>query len=189
MTRVLQIRRGTTEQNDNFTGMIGEITMDTDAKTLRVHDGETLGGYELARKDTATSTGNCDISSISDEQWTEIFNKYSPAPFVVTETRPVPINSRCSFVDYIIGDADKPKFVQVALICQSDDAGYSVGDEVWAFGIGNRTNPMPNIKFDDSGMHVCLMVGQEQYWVNHRDTGVVTTLDDEKWCVLFRLYC
>ena len=46
MTRVLQIRRGTTEQNDNFTGMIGEITMDTDAKTLRVHDGETQGGFD-----------------------------------------------------------------------------------------------------------------------------------------------
>lgn len=49
MARQIQIRRGTTLENDNFTGAIGEITMDTDAKTLRVHDGETVGGVPLAR--------------------------------------------------------------------------------------------------------------------------------------------
>ena len=49
MARQIQIRRGTTLENDNFIGAIGEITMDTDAKTLRVHDGETVGGIALAR--------------------------------------------------------------------------------------------------------------------------------------------
>lgn len=49
MARQIQIRRGTTLENDNFTGAVGEITMDTDAKTLRVHDGETVGGVALAR--------------------------------------------------------------------------------------------------------------------------------------------
>ena len=49
MARQIQIRRGTTLENDNFTGAVGEITMDTDAKTLRVHDGETIGGVALAR--------------------------------------------------------------------------------------------------------------------------------------------
>lgn len=49
MARQIQIRRGTTLENDNFTGAVGEITMDTDAKTLRVHDGETIGGIALAR--------------------------------------------------------------------------------------------------------------------------------------------
>lgn len=50
MARQIQIRRGTTLENDNFTGAIGEITMDTDAKTLRVHDGETVGGVPLAKE-------------------------------------------------------------------------------------------------------------------------------------------
>lgn len=49
MARQIQIRRGTTSEHENFTGAIGEITMDTDAKTLRVHDGETIGGIALAR--------------------------------------------------------------------------------------------------------------------------------------------
>ena len=40
----LQIRRGTTAQNDAFTGANGEITVNTDNGRLRVHDGVTAGG-------------------------------------------------------------------------------------------------------------------------------------------------
>ncbi len=47
---VKQIRRGTAAENDAFTGAIGEVTMDTTNKTLRVHDGETLGGTILAKQ-------------------------------------------------------------------------------------------------------------------------------------------
>lgn len=50
MSRQIQIRRGTTAENDAFTGAIGEITMDTTRKTLRVHDGETVGGTTLAKQ-------------------------------------------------------------------------------------------------------------------------------------------
>ena len=41
-------RRGTTAQNDAFTGAEGEIVVDTQKHTLRVHDGETQGGFEMA---------------------------------------------------------------------------------------------------------------------------------------------
>ena len=50
MTRILQIRRGTAAQNNNFTGLAGEITMDTTNKTIRVHDGTTAGGTMLAKQ-------------------------------------------------------------------------------------------------------------------------------------------
>lgn len=50
MSRQIQIRRGTAAENDAFTGAIGEITMDTTNKTLRVHDGSTLGGTKLAKQ-------------------------------------------------------------------------------------------------------------------------------------------
>ena len=49
MSRQIQIRRGTAAEHENFTGAIGEITMDTTNKTLRVHDGETAGGTALAK--------------------------------------------------------------------------------------------------------------------------------------------
>lgn len=47
MSEQWQIRRGTTAENDNFTGAEGEITMDTDKKQLRVHDGQTQGGKTI----------------------------------------------------------------------------------------------------------------------------------------------
>lgn len=50
MARQIQIRRGTAAENDAFTGAIGEVTMDTTNKTLRVHDGVTMGGTVLAKK-------------------------------------------------------------------------------------------------------------------------------------------
>ena len=65
MTRVLQIRRGTTTQNNNFTGLAGELSFDTTAKNLRVHDGATLGGFALARADQIT-TGTGDTTSDFD---------------------------------------------------------------------------------------------------------------------------
>tara|TARA_B100000424_G_scaffold84127_1_gene62939 strand:- start:3312 stop:4670 length:1359 start_codon:yes stop_codon:yes gene_type:complete len=53
MPTVLQFRRGTTTQNNAFTGALGEITYDTTADTLRVHDGSTAGGFAMV---TAAST-------------------------------------------------------------------------------------------------------------------------------------
>ena len=53
MTKQVQIRRGTTAQHVVFTGALAEITYDTDKKTLITHDGSTVGGVELARKDFA----------------------------------------------------------------------------------------------------------------------------------------
>ena len=50
MSRQIQIRRGTAAENDAFTGAIGEVTMDTTNKTLRVHDGTTTGGTVLAKQ-------------------------------------------------------------------------------------------------------------------------------------------
>jgi len=46
----IQFRRGTTTQHNSFTGLLGEVTVDTDKKTLVVHDGSTTGGFPLARE-------------------------------------------------------------------------------------------------------------------------------------------
>lgn len=50
MTTQVQFRRGTTVQHATFTGAEGEITVDTDKKTAIIHDGNKVGGYELAQK-------------------------------------------------------------------------------------------------------------------------------------------
>ena len=50
MPTVVQFRRGTTTQNNAFTGAEGELTVDTTLDTLRVHDGSTAGGFELVKR-------------------------------------------------------------------------------------------------------------------------------------------
>ena len=44
MAKQIQLRRGTTAENNAFTGANGELTYDTEKKQLRVHDGSTVGG-------------------------------------------------------------------------------------------------------------------------------------------------
>ncbi len=46
----IQFRRGSSAEHETFTGAPGEITVDTTNNTLRVHDGETLGGTTLAKR-------------------------------------------------------------------------------------------------------------------------------------------
>ena len=47
MPTQLQLRRGTTSQNNSFTGAAGELSVDTDLDQLRVHDGSTAGGIKI----------------------------------------------------------------------------------------------------------------------------------------------
>jgi hypothetical protein len=49
MPFAFQRRRGTTAQHASFTGLLAELTVDTDKKTVVVHDGATAGGVPLAR--------------------------------------------------------------------------------------------------------------------------------------------
>ena len=55
MPSVLQLRRGTTSQNNAFTGAIGELSYDTQVDTIRVHDGSTAGGFAMTT-DASTAT-------------------------------------------------------------------------------------------------------------------------------------
>lgn len=58
MSKVLQLRRGTTSAHADFTGKIGEVTMDTDKHTLVVHDGSKAGGYPIQRADQSAEKAN-----------------------------------------------------------------------------------------------------------------------------------
>ena len=50
MTKTLQLLRGTTAQNNSFTGHSGELTVDTTTNELRLHDGSTAGGFTIPKK-------------------------------------------------------------------------------------------------------------------------------------------
>ena len=53
----IQLRRGTTAQHSTFTGLEGEITVDTTKDTLVIHDGVTAGGYPLAKASDVSTSG------------------------------------------------------------------------------------------------------------------------------------
>lgn len=48
MAKQVQLRRGNTSDHSNFTGAIGELTYDSQAKVLVAHDGLTSGGTRMA---------------------------------------------------------------------------------------------------------------------------------------------
>jgi hypothetical protein len=52
-----QRRRGTTAEHSTFTGLLAELTVDTDKKTVVVHDGVTPGGIPLAKEVALTEAG------------------------------------------------------------------------------------------------------------------------------------
>lgn len=192
MTRILQVRRGTAMQNNNFTGLTGELSFDTDARTLRVHDGQMLGGYALARTDQITGgggsggggTSDFDINSVPAEFWQSIMQTYAPAPWQITEGRPS-IIANVSNLEYIFNIPTPIKFAWVVLICQTAEAGYAINDVVSAFGIGDRSNPLPNIFSGTDGQHVRLLVGGQNFWVSHKTSGTNTTITNSNWKAKF----
>ena len=58
MPTQVQWRRGTTTQNNSFTGAEGELSVDTTLDTLRVHDGSTAGGHRLFKWSEALGLGS-----------------------------------------------------------------------------------------------------------------------------------
>ena len=63
MPTALQFRRGTTTQNNSFTGVVGELTVDTDLDTIRVHDGSTAGGFALVQAAATQTLTNKTLTS------------------------------------------------------------------------------------------------------------------------------
>ena len=56
MATQVQFRRGTATQNNAFTGAEGELTVNLSNYSLRLHDGVSAGGYEIARQDFTNAT-------------------------------------------------------------------------------------------------------------------------------------
>ena len=63
MATQVQFRRGTTGQHSAFTGAVGEVTVDTEKKTVCIHDASQAGGFPLLREDFTNS--NLALGSLS----------------------------------------------------------------------------------------------------------------------------
>jgi hypothetical protein len=63
MPTQVQFRRGTSSQNNSFTGAVGEVTVDTTLDVLRVHDGSTAGGFALVGVNSSQTLTNKTLTS------------------------------------------------------------------------------------------------------------------------------
>ena len=87
MPTTVQFRRGTTAQNNAFTGAAGEITVDTDKNTLIMHDGATAGGHTLINDEDTNifaDVTNTDVDSAVEtlDSWSA--TTYRSAKYVYT---------------------------------------------------------------------------------------------------------
>ena len=82
MPTQLQFRRGTTSQNNGFTGAVGELTIDTDTDAIILHDGSTAGGLEIVPSGTIVAYGNttapagwlvCNDAAVSRTTYARLF--------------------------------------------------------------------------------------------------------------------
>ena len=89
MATALQLRRGTTAQNNSFTGAAGELSYDTATEGLLVHDGSTAGGFEIVPSGSIIAFGGaaapdagwllCDGSNVSRTTYARLFAAISTA--------------------------------------------------------------------------------------------------------------
>jgi hypothetical protein len=68
MAFAFQRRRGTTTAHSTFTGLAGELTVDTTKNTVVVHNGSTAGGFPLSkqRASFATTSGTTYTLALTD---------------------------------------------------------------------------------------------------------------------------
>lgn len=69
-TKRVQLRKGTEAEHTSFTGALAEVTIDTTKKVIRVHDGTTVGGFEVSKARytgiAVTSNLNANVKYLAD---------------------------------------------------------------------------------------------------------------------------
>lgn len=63
--RQILLKKGNTARSQNYTGPIGEITLDTDLNSIRVHNGITAGGVNILATQAQIDTLTNSISTIT----------------------------------------------------------------------------------------------------------------------------
>jgi hypothetical protein len=87
MPTQVQFRRGTTAQNNNFTGASGEISINTSNNTIRVHDGSTVGGIELAKQGNVRNNyvgTSADLAAVISDETGSGSLVFATSPTLVT---------------------------------------------------------------------------------------------------------
>ena len=101
MSTTLQFRRGNSAATAAVTGAEGEIFINTQTKTIHVHDGSTTGGIALANASSVSAA----ISTASSDATTKAGTAYSNAVSYVDTRAGAAYSNAVSYVDTRAGAA------------------------------------------------------------------------------------
>ena len=112
MSFAFQRRRGTTTQHASFTGLNAELTVDTDKKTVVVHDGTTAGGTPLAKERNPfnAQTGTTYTLAVTDKDGVVTATNAS----AITITIPPSVFQQGDRITVIQGNSGQVTFAQGA---------------------------------------------------------------------------
>ena len=165
MSKQVQLRGGTTAEHMDFIGAPREVTVDTDLNTLRVHDGQTLGGHDLAKTDDVVRLRR-DVQNMLDQFEVDLGtshnhdNKYSKLGHNHDDIYARKINSgrgiftltKNSYQGFAFDDGTDTGYIRTTKngILPYQSGGYSnIGTSSWRFASGYFNNvDTNNIKID-----------------------------------------
>ena len=166
MTTAIKRRRGTTAEHATFTGLEGELTVDTSKDTVVVHDGSTAGGSPLAKEDGSTMT-NVDINSGTIDGTTIGGTTAAAGTFTnLTATGTVTFDGITTSADLNFGDNDKAVFG-----AGSDLQVYHSGTHSWI-----NENGTGNLYIQSSGAAINVTNGSSRNLAQFNTSAGTATL-------------
>jgi hypothetical protein len=202
MATQVQFRRGSTEQNNTFTGAEGEISVNNSTRSLRVHDGSTQGGFELAKANlsntsnvgvlTATtfSGSGASLTSIPNSALDNSSVSYggvqlslgssdSTPAFDLTDAINYPYTSLTGITTSIVGDSTPQLGGNLNINGNyiSGTGGINITGVITAtafYGDGSNLTGIDATALKDSGGNVKIQANESGAVI----TGILTTTDD-----------
>jgi hypothetical protein len=157
MATQVQLRRGNTTQTNAFTGALAEITIDTDKKTVVVHDGSTAGGFPLALESAqqdifAFATANAafdqanaafDSANINSTLLSSSYN-HTNAAFDKANSANILAQAAFDYANTIISDTQIDPYARNHANAAFNQANTNLNSVTAAFNLANGTAGVAN---------------------------------------------
>ena len=154
MATRLQLRRGTSTENNNFTGAEAELTYDSTSKGLRIHDGSKQGGYmvdTVVAFQAPTASNNHTWYRKYASGWVEQGGRKvgTPSGNVFSITLPVPMANDGYFISLLpaLGSTDTGNYY-----CRGIASSTGTQIKYFVYFNGGVTTNNPMVIWQVSGM-------------------------------------